>query len=130
MRAAQLIVAAALATALALPVSAQLLNHKDLSLATALAIATTAADTCKGSAYRVSVSVVDRDGEPIVQLRGDDARPIPSSSVNARPLLRARSASPRGRSRRGTNRIRPILPFTSPTRRPPRARCRSRSARR
>jgi uncharacterized protein GlcG (DUF336 family) len=75
MRAAQLIAAAALATALALPASAQLLNHQDLSLATALAIATTAADTCKGTGYRVSVSVVDRDGEPIVQLRGDDAPP-------------------------------------------------------
>jgi uncharacterized protein GlcG (DUF336 family) len=55
--------------------SAQLLNHKDLSLATALTIATTAADTCKGQGYRVSVTVVGRDGEPIVQLRGDDASP-------------------------------------------------------
>ena len=38
---------AALAVSLAAPASAQLLDHKDLSLATALAIATTAADTCK-----------------------------------------------------------------------------------
>ena len=54
---------------------AQLLAHKDLSLATALTIATTAADTCKGQGYRVSVSVVGRTGEPLVQLRGDDASP-------------------------------------------------------
>ena len=57
------------------PADAQLLNHKDLSLATALTIATTAMDTCKGQSYRVSVSVVGRAGEVLVQLRGDDASP-------------------------------------------------------
>ena len=61
--------------ALALPASAQLLNHKDLSLATALTIATTAAETCKGQGYRVSATVVGRNGEVIVQLRGDDSGP-------------------------------------------------------
>src|SRR5438045_7083999 len=66
---------ASLAVALAMPADAQLLAHKDLSLATALTIATTAADTCKGQGYRVSVSVVGRAGEPLVQLRGDDASP-------------------------------------------------------
>ena len=55
--------------ALASTAQAQLLNHKDLSLATALAIATTASETCK------AVSVVGRTGEIIVQLRGDDASP-------------------------------------------------------
>jgi len=59
----------------ALPAQAQLLAHKDLSLATALAIATTAADTCRGQGYRVSVTVVGRTGEVVVQLRGDDASP-------------------------------------------------------
>lgn len=44
---------AALAVSLAAPASAQLLDHKDLSLATALAIATTAADTCKAQGNRV-----------------------------------------------------------------------------
>ena len=63
------------ASALASPGYAQLLNHKDLSLATALTIATTAAETCKGQGYRVSVTVVGRNGEVIVQLRGDDAPP-------------------------------------------------------
>jgi uncharacterized protein GlcG (DUF336 family) len=64
-----------LAALLATPASAQLLSHKDLSLATALTIATTAAETCKGQGYRVSVTVVGRNGEVIVQLRGDNASP-------------------------------------------------------
>src|SRR5260370_8445250 len=64
-----------LAVALANPASAQLLNHKDLSLATALTIATTAIETCKGNGYRVSATVVGRSGEVIVQLRGDDTGP-------------------------------------------------------
>jgi uncharacterized protein GlcG (DUF336 family) len=66
---------AALAVSLAAPASAQLLDHKDLSLATALAIATTAADTCKAQGNRVSVTVVGREGQVIVQLRGDDSSP-------------------------------------------------------
>src|SRR5437762_7936841 len=65
----------ALALAIAKPASAQLLNRKDLSLATALTIATTAAETCKSQGYRVSVAVVGRNGEIIVHLRGDDAPP-------------------------------------------------------
>jgi len=65
----------ALAILFAAPASAQLLEHKDLSLATALTIATTAADTCKAQGNRVSVTVVGREGEVIVQLRGDDASP-------------------------------------------------------
>jgi uncharacterized protein GlcG (DUF336 family) len=63
------------AVSLAMPASAQLLAHKDLSLATALAIATTAADTCKEQGNRVSVTVVGRQGEVIVMLRGDNASP-------------------------------------------------------
>jgi len=64
-----------LAAVIAKPASAQLLNHKDLSLATALTIATTAGETCKSQGYRVSVAVVGRTGEIIVHLRGDDASP-------------------------------------------------------
>jgi uncharacterized protein GlcG (DUF336 family) len=66
---------AALAAGLAMPASAQLLVHKDLSLATALAIATTAAQTCKAEGSRVSVTILGRDGQVIVLLRGDDASP-------------------------------------------------------
>ena len=65
----------ALAAVLAMPASAQLLNRKDLSLATALTIATTAAETCKGQGYRVSVTILGREGQVIVQLRGDEASP-------------------------------------------------------
>jgi len=64
-----------LAVAATLPARADLLTHKDLSLATALAIATAAGDTCKANGNKVSVTVVGREGEIIVQLRGDDASP-------------------------------------------------------
>ena len=70
-----LVAGVSLAAAVAAPASAQLLAHKDLSLATALTIATTAIETCKGQGYRVSATVVGRNGEVIVQLRGDDAGP-------------------------------------------------------
>jgi uncharacterized protein GlcG (DUF336 family) len=60
---------------LAAPAGAQLLDHKDLSLATALTIATTAADTCKAQGNLVSVTVVGRDGQVIVLLRGDNSSP-------------------------------------------------------
>jgi uncharacterized protein GlcG (DUF336 family) len=67
--------AVALAGALVTPASAELLARKDLSLATALTIAATAAETCKAQGHRVSVTVVGRNGEVIVQLRGDNASP-------------------------------------------------------
>jgi uncharacterized protein GlcG (DUF336 family) len=75
MKSISLAVGIALATALANPAGAQLLSHKDLSLATALAIATAAGETCKGQGNRVTVAVVGRTGEIIVHLRGDDASP-------------------------------------------------------
>ena len=67
--------AAALAITVAAPADAELLARKDLSLATSLAIATTAADLCKSQGYTVSVAVVGRNGEVIVQMRGDNAPP-------------------------------------------------------
>lgn len=54
---------------------AQLIAHKDLSLAAALAIATGAADHCKAQGYAVSAAVVGREGQIIVQLRGDGSPP-------------------------------------------------------
>jgi uncharacterized protein GlcG (DUF336 family) len=75
MKSACLAVGLGLTAALAAPAGAQLLTHKDLSLATALTIATTAAATCKAEGYRVSVTVVGRNGEVIVLLRGDNAPP-------------------------------------------------------
>jgi uncharacterized protein GlcG (DUF336 family) len=67
--------AAALAGTLAAPASAQLLQRKDLSLDTALMIATTAGATCKAQGHRVSVTVVGRNAEVLVQLRGDNTGP-------------------------------------------------------
>ena len=71
----RLAAASALAAALLTPAHAELLAHKDLSLDTALTIASTAAATCKAQGYRVSVHVVGRTGEVLVALRGDNASP-------------------------------------------------------
>src|SRR5215469_8275899 len=57
------------------PSHAQLITHRDLSYATAKTIAETAIDSCKASGYSVSAVVVDRAGEVIVALRGDNASP-------------------------------------------------------
>jgi len=63
------------ASALAAPAQAQLLQHKDLTASIAMAIAETAQATCKANGYSVSVTVIGRSGEVILQLRGDDTNP-------------------------------------------------------
>ena len=60
---------------MAAPAFAQLIEHKDLSLAPALTIATAAAEHCKAEGYTVSVAVVGREGQIIVHLRGDRSPP-------------------------------------------------------
>lgn len=67
--------AATLVLTLAAPGSAQLLQHKDLSLSVALAIANGALDACKAMGYAASVVVVDRGGDTLVALRGDGSSP-------------------------------------------------------
>jgi uncharacterized protein GlcG (DUF336 family) len=65
-----------IAVAAALSSSAQaqgLITEKVMSLPMAEAIANGAMDACKAMGYKVSVAVVDRDGLPIVMLRGDGA---------------------------------------------------------
>jgi uncharacterized protein GlcG (DUF336 family) len=57
------------------PVSAQLLDRKDLSASMAMTIAQTALATCKTNGYSVSVTVVGRNGEILVQVRGDNTGP-------------------------------------------------------
>jgi uncharacterized protein GlcG (DUF336 family) len=57
------------------PAQAQLLQHKDLTASIAMAIAETAQATCKANGYSVSVTVVGRVGEVILQVRGDDTNP-------------------------------------------------------
>ena len=69
------IVAVVFACLLATPAGAELINRKDLSLAMALTVATTAVETCKAMNQRVSVAVVGRNGEVLVHLRGDNASP-------------------------------------------------------
>lgn len=61
--------------ALAAPAGGQLLVHKDLPVATAMTIAATALETCAARRHRVSVTVVGRNGEVLVQLRGDNSAP-------------------------------------------------------
>jgi uncharacterized protein GlcG (DUF336 family) len=61
--------------AIGAPVQAQMLTHKDLSAAMALTIAETAMNTCVANGYHVSVTVLGRAAEVIVQIRGDGASP-------------------------------------------------------
>jgi uncharacterized protein GlcG (DUF336 family) len=56
-------------------VHGQLLTHRDLSLAVAKTIAETAIESCGVQGYHVSAVVVDRAGETVVALRGDNASP-------------------------------------------------------
>ena len=62
-------------TALASPANAQLIQRRDLSAAIALTIAQTAIATCKANGYNVSVTVVGRNAETLVQIRGDNTGP-------------------------------------------------------
>ena len=62
------------ALALALvPAFAQLVEHKDLSYAMALDVATGTLEACKARGYAIGVVVVDRGGNVVVSLRGDNA---------------------------------------------------------
>lgn len=65
----------ALAAISAAPASAALIMHRDLSLSVAKTIAEAAVAACAAKTYAVSAVVVDRDGETIVEMRGDDAAP-------------------------------------------------------
>ena len=65
----------ATACALAAPASAQTVAHKDLSVDGAVIIATTAMADCKAKGWPVSATVVGRNGEVLVQLRGDGTGP-------------------------------------------------------
>ncbi len=66
---------AGMACALAATASAQTVARKDLSLDGAVTIATTAIADCKAKGFQVSATVVGRNGEVMVQLRGDGTGP-------------------------------------------------------
>jgi uncharacterized protein GlcG (DUF336 family) len=70
-----LCLASALACGVATSANAQLLAHKDVSLAMATTMAMTAIETCKGQGYNVSVHVLGRDGQVIIGLRNELAGP-------------------------------------------------------
>jgi uncharacterized protein GlcG (DUF336 family) len=64
-----------LACVLASSANAQLLARKDLTAAIAIALAETTIATCKANGFQVSVTVVGRNGEIILQVRGDNTGP-------------------------------------------------------
>jgi uncharacterized protein GlcG (DUF336 family) len=74
-RIAGLSLASALACGLATSANAQLVTHKDLTLAMAVTMAQTAIATCKTNGYSVSANVVGRGGEVLVAMRGDATGP-------------------------------------------------------
>ena len=65
----------AMAVGLAQTANAELISHKDLTLAVAKTIVETAIADCKAKGYAVSAVVVGRDGETLVAMRGDNASP-------------------------------------------------------
>jgi uncharacterized protein GlcG (DUF336 family) len=69
------IASAALACLAAAPATAALITHKDLSLDVAKTIAEGAVAACAAKGYPVSAVVVNRDGDTIVAMHGDEAAP-------------------------------------------------------
>jgi uncharacterized protein GlcG (DUF336 family) len=64
-----------LALVLAAPAGAQLLTHKDLTVAIARTIVETSIEACRARGWNTSAVVVDRAGDTIVAMRGDNASP-------------------------------------------------------
>ena len=75
LRLAAIAIASASVFALGAPASAQLLVHKDLTASMAITIAQTAIETCKANGNAVSATVVGRNGEILVSVRGDNTGP-------------------------------------------------------
>src|SRR5262245_50034560 len=64
----------ALAAVLSLPANAQgIVTQKNITLALAQTIANAAIAQCRTMGYRISVTVVDREGLPIIMMRDDGA---------------------------------------------------------
>src|SRR5215475_11946959 len=73
LRIAGVSVASALAAGLASSANAQLLTHKDISLAMATTIARATIDACKAQGYNVSVHVLGREAQVVLALRNESA---------------------------------------------------------
>jgi uncharacterized protein GlcG (DUF336 family) len=84
------------AGALVAPAQAQLLQHKDLTAAIAMEIASTTQATCKANGYSVSVTVVGRSGEVILQVRGDDSNPHTMENSMRKAYTARTTRSPSG----------------------------------
>jgi hypothetical protein len=81
--------------ALSITVAAQgLVTQKNISLAMAQTIAQAALAQYESMGFKVSVTVVDRAGLPIVMLRGDGAGLHTPEGPSARLTPHARSANP------------------------------------
>jgi uncharacterized protein GlcG (DUF336 family) len=84
------------AGAFIVPAQAQLLQHKDLTAAIAMEIASTTLATCKANGYTVSVTVVGRSGEVLLQVRGDDANPHTMENSMRKAYTARTTRSPSG----------------------------------
>jgi uncharacterized protein GlcG (DUF336 family) len=72
-RIAGIAVASAIAGSLASTANAQLLVHKDISLAMATTIARATIEACKAQGYNVSVHVIGREGQVVLGVRNENA---------------------------------------------------------
>jgi len=72
-RIAGIVVASAIAGGLAGTANAQLLVHKDISLAMATTIARATIEACKAQGYNVSVHVIGREGQVVLGVRNENA---------------------------------------------------------
>jgi uncharacterized protein GlcG (DUF336 family) len=72
-QAAGIALGSALVFGVASQANAQLISHKDLSLAMATQIAVAAVEACKVNGYAVSAHVLGREGQVIVAMRNENA---------------------------------------------------------
>ncbi len=113
----------------AVPAPAQLLEHKDLTASIAITIAQTAIETCKANGYAVSATVVGRNGEIIVQVRGDNTPPHTMENSFRKAYTARTLRSPSGAlGRSPQSRTDAAASSISATSSRSRARCRSSSA--
>ena len=87
--------AALVAGSVSLAAQAETLNQKNLSLAQANALATSAIQACTAKNYQVTVTVVDRAGVVKAVQRTDNAGPhtVKASEMKAWTALSAKNAS-------------------------------------
>jgi uncharacterized protein GlcG (DUF336 family) len=105
--------------------NAQVLVHKDLSLAMATTIALTAIENCKTAGYNVSVHVVGRNGETIVGLRHHAAGPNTFENSLKKAYTSRTFRTPSGKFAENVGQNPVADSSSSPTSSPRAARCRS-----